>query len=100
MHDTQTITDAEELWQVRAHHEHSLTRGRELADDSVDLDLSCDVDSTGGFIKQQHVYIVMKQASERALLLIPSGEVPCPLARARTTNPEALDPTRHDRCAL
>src|SRR5471032_672538 len=72
-HHANRIAEAEELRKVRADDDHGLPRGREAADDVVDLGLAPDIDAARGLVEEEDPRRVLEETGQGHLLLVPPG---------------------------
>jgi len=56
-HDSNAVTNAEQLGDVTADHQDSLSASGQLIDQLVDLRFGSDVDAASRFVEQQHIHI-------------------------------------------
>src|SRR6185503_5328618 len=99
MHHANRIANAEQFRNIGTHKKNGTAFRGEIEDPLIDLRFAADVDSARGLIEQQDARIVMKQSSDRDLLLIATRKLVHRLRRIVRANAEALDPGAR-RCAL
>jgi len=93
-HDGDAIAGAEEFGKITRDHEYGFPGYGELVDEAVDVLLGTDVDAARGFVEEEDVGVVAKEAGEGDLLLVAAGEIADALARAGGADAEAGDPLR------
>ena len=70
MHHGDAIAQRDELVEMARHEQHGLAAGAALVDQAMDLGAAAHVDAARGFVEQEHVDVVIQQASQRDLLLV------------------------------
>jgi hypothetical protein len=68
------VAQADQLGELRGHHQCAAAGGRELADLPVDLRARLHVDAAGRLVEQQHLAAVQQPARQHDLLLVAAGQ--------------------------
>src|ERR1700722_17708862 len=90
-HHHDAVRDAEDLVDLGRNHRHRATARREISDDTRDLALRADIDSTRGLVEQQHARIAQKPFAQHNLLLVTAGEAGDEVEIPASANLKALD---------
>ena len=70
VHDIDSITDTKDFWHLRRNNDDRFPLLCQLVDDTVNLILGADIDTTRRFIEDQDVRVCLNPARQHDLLLI------------------------------
>ena len=69
-HHQQAVAEADQLGELRGHHDDAHPVAREVAQDAVDLGLRADVDAAGRLVEEDHPRAHREHLGDRHLLLV------------------------------